>query len=331
MVGVPHACRMGPLLILVSASCFGAMAIFGKLAYAAGVPASTLVLLRFAVASAILVAAVAVVRLRSGQPALPVAVGKSRRRLVMTALALGGVGYAAQASFYFAALERIDAALVALVLYTFPVLVTLASVTLGRDRLTPARVAALLAATCGTALVLVGAGALSFGTAGVTLAFAAALTYTVYILVGESTVQQVPALTLTALVMVGATLTLALRALLTGGLSLDLTLAGWGWIVCIALVSTVVASTTFFAGLRHTGPSTASILSTFEPVATVGLAAVVLGERLGAIQVVGAGLVLSSVMLVQLGRRPVVDVPVPVLGTDTDTRSKDMERAASRS
>ena len=66
-------------------------------------------------------------------------------------------------------------------------------------------------------------------------------------------------------------------------------------------------------------------------MATVGLAAVVLGERLGAIQVVGAGLVLSSVMLVQLGRRPVVDVPVPVLGTDTDTRSKDMERAASRS
>ena len=207
---------MGPVLILVSASCFGAMAIFGKHAYAAGVPAPTLVLLRFAVASAILVTAVALVRLRSGRPALPVAAGESRRRLVVTALALGGVGYAAQASFYFASLERIDAALVALVLYTFPVLVTLASLTLGRDRLTPARVAALLAATGGTALVLVGAGALSFDTAGVTLAFAAALTYTVYILVGESTVQQVPALTLTALVMVGATLTLALRAMLTG-------------------------------------------------------------------------------------------------------------------
>lgn len=308
---------MGPVLILVSATCFGAMAIFGKLAYAAGVPAPTLVLLRFAMASTILVTAVAVVRLRSGRPALPCAAGASRRRLILTSLALGGVGYAAQASFYFAALERIDAALVALVLYTFPVLVTLASVTLGRDRLTPARVAALLAATCGTALVLVGAGALSFDTAGVGLAFAAALTYTVYILVGESTVQQMPALTLTALVMVGATVTLAMRAMLTGGLVLGLTLAGWGWIVCIALVSTVVASTTFFAGLRRTGPSTASILSTFEPVATVGLAAVILGERLSAIQAVGASLVLASVLLVQLRRRPVVDLPVPILETGT--------------
>ena len=321
---------MGPALILVSATCFGAMAIFGKLAYAAGVPAPTLVLLRFAVASTILITAVAVLRLRSGQPALPGAAGP-RGRLVITALALGGVGYAAQASFYFAALERIDAALVALVLYTFPVLVTLASVTLGRDRLTPARVAALLAATCGTALVLVGAGALSFDTAGVTLAFAAALTYTVYILVGESTVQQVPALTLTALVMIGATTTLAARAMLTGGLGLSLTLAGWGWIVCIALVSTVVASTTFFAGLRRTGPSTASILSTFEPVATVGLAAVILGERLSVIQTVGAGLVLSSVLLVQLGRRPALDLPVPTLDTTTEPRSHDKDRTASRS
>jgi len=49
--------------------------------------------------------------------------------------------------------------------------------------------------------------------------------------------------------------------------------------------------------------------------------------------VFGAGLVLSSVLLVQLGRRPVVDLPVPVLDTDTDTgtRSNDTDRVASRS
>lgn len=303
---------VGPLLILVSATCFGAMAVFGKLAYAAGVPAPTLVLLRFALASLVLGAAVLVVRRRSGRPALAGA-GPDRRRLVVTSLALGAVGYAAQASFYFAALERIDAALVALVLYTFPVLVTLASVALGRDRLTGARVAALLAATAGTALVLAGAGALTFDAAGVALAFAAAVTYTVYILVGETTVQRVPPLVLTALVMTGATATLGVRVALSGGLDLGFGAEGWGWIACIALVSTVVASTTFFAGLRRTGPSTASILSTFEPVATVALAAAVLGERLTLVQSLGAGLVLSSVLLVQLRRRPVVDGPVPVL------------------
>jgi drug/metabolite transporter (DMT)-like permease len=294
------------------------MAVFGKLAYAAGVPAPTLVLLRFALASLVLGAAVAAVRWRTGRPALAVE-GPLRHRLVLTSLALGAVGYAAQASFYFAALERIDAALVALVLYTFPVLVTLASVALGRDRLTGARVAALLAATGGTALVLAGAGALSFDAAGVALAFAAAVTYTVYILVGETTVQQVPPLVLTALVMAGATVTLGVRVALTGGLDLGFGAGGWGWIACIALVSTVVASTTFFAGLRRTGPSTASILSTFEPVATVALAAAVLGERLTLVQSLGAALVLSSVLLVQLRRRPVVDGPLPGLPAEQHT------------
>ncbi|GAA1132060.1 DMT family transporter [Nocardioides aquiterrae] len=293
---------MGPLLVLLSATCFGAMAVLGKLAYEEGVPPTTLVLLRFVIAALVLGGAVAVAA-RMGRPALPARPGGERRRLALTALALGCVGYAAQASFYFAALERIDAALVALVLYTFPVMVTVASVLLGRDRLTPPRVAALVAATCGTALVLVGAGGLAFHAAGVGLAFAAAVTYTGYILVGDSTVQRVPPLTLTALVMTGAAVTLAVRALLTGGLDVDIRPVGWLWIGCIALVSTVVASTAFFAGLHRTGPSTASILSTFEPVATVVLAAVVLGERLSPVQAVGGALVLSSVLLVQLRRR----------------------------
>jgi drug/metabolite transporter (DMT)-like permease len=61
---------------------------------------------------------------------------------VLTALGLGAVGYATPSILYFAALERINASLVALVLYTYPALVTLAAALLGRDRLTPGRSAA---------------------------------------------------------------------------------------------------------------------------------------------------------------------------------------------
>jgi hypothetical protein len=45
----------------------------------------------------------------------------------------------------------------------------------------------------------------------------------------------------------------------------------------------------------------------------VTLAALVLGERLTSLQAIGAALVLSSVLLVQLRRRPVVDAPVPLV------------------
>ena len=57
------------------------------------------------------------------------------------------------------------------------------------------------------------------------------------------------------------------------------------------------------------GPSTASILSTLEPLTTVALAFVVFGETLSAVQVTGAALVLGAAVWLQ--RRPRTPQPVP--------------------
>jgi len=104
---------------------------------------------------------------------------------------------------------------------------------------------------------------------------------------------------LSALVMTGAAGTLGVRAGLTGGVDLDFGASGWVWLACIAVVSTVVAMLAFFAGLKRTGPSTAAILSTFEPVTTAALAAIVLGESLTPVQLAGGALVLASVGVLQ--------------------------------
>ncbi len=81
------------------------------------------------------------------------------------------------------------------------------------------------------------------------------------------------------------------------------TAAGWGWLTAVAVVSTVVAVSLFFAGLRRVGPTTASILSTVEPLVTVVLAFLVFGEMLGAIQVAGGALVLAAVFVLQVRTR----------------------------
>src|ERR671932_117232 len=143
---------MGPALCLLSAACFGAMAVFGKLAYQAGVTPSGLLLLRFVLAAALLGALLAVL--------------------------------------YFSALERIDASLVVLVLYTYPLLVTVASALLGRERLTRARATAVALASGGIGLVLLGAGGVAFDVVGGGLAFGAAGVYTVYILVADTVVHR---------------------------------------------------------------------------------------------------------------------------------------------
>jgi drug/metabolite transporter (DMT)-like permease len=53
----------------------------------------------------------------------------------------------------------------------------------------------------------------------------------------------------------------------------------------------------FFAGLRRVGPTTASILSTAEPVVTVLLTFLVFGELLGPVQLLGGALVLGAVLV----------------------------------
>jgi len=280
---------VGALLCILSAAGFGTMAIFGKLAYEQDVGVGDLLLVRFALAAVVLLA------IAWARGALR---GLSRRG-ALTALALGAIGYATQSGLFFSALDRMDASLLALILYTYPVFVCVAAIALGRERASARRIVGLVAASAGAALVLAGAASGSFDTLAAAMGFGAVLAYTMYILVGDRIVSGIPLLALAALVCTGATVTFALAAVLRGGPELGFGAAGWGWIGAIALASTVFAILTFFAGLERVGPSAAAILSVFEPVVTVVLAALVFGESLAAVQVAGGALVLLAVVVVQ--------------------------------
>ena len=286
---------MGALLCVLSAAGFGAMGIFGKLAYDEGVGVWELLLVRFGLA-AIVLGAVA---------ALRGAMRELGGRAVASGLLMGCVGYATQAGLYFLALERMDASLLSLLLYTFPAMVTLAALLVGRERPTPRRVAALGIALAGTALVLAGAGTGALDPLGTVLALCAALAYTIYILVGDRVLADAPPLALSALVCTGATGTFLVIGLARGGPALGFGGEAWLWLGSIALVSTVAAIILFFAGLARVGPSTAAILSTVEPVVTVALAAAAFGEVLTAVQLVGGALVLATVFVLNApSRRP---------------------------
>ena len=286
-------------MCLASGAAFGAMAIFGKLSYEEGATVGTLLALRFVMAAAVfwlLVAASGAAR----------AVRGLRRRDLGTGLALGACGYALQAGFYFVALERIDASLLSLVLYTFPAIVAVAAVLIGRERMTGRRLAALTLSFGGLALVVAGAGAGALDAAGVALGMAAAVTYSTYILVSDRVVGRLDPRLLSAIVCSGAAVTLTAGSALLGQLRPgELTAAGWGWLACLALISTVAAVSLFFAGLKRVGPTAASILATVEPLVTVVLAFLVFGEALGAVQLLGGALVLAAVPVLSAsgGRR----------------------------
>jgi drug/metabolite transporter (DMT)-like permease len=278
--------RLGAALCLGSAVAFGAMAVFGKLAFEAGVGVITLLFVRFVLAAPVFWFALG--RNRAWAGAAP--------RTLLIALGLGAVGYATQSGLYFAALTRMDAGLLALLLYTYPAFVTLAAIALGRETPSRRRVGALLMSSGGVALVLAGASGDGFDLLGAAMGVGAALTYTAYILVSDRVSGEIDPLPLSALVTTGAAVTFGIAGAATGSLDTSFAAEGWLWLGLIALVSTVSAIVLFFAGLRRVGPSTAAILSTLEPPTTVLLAFLAFGEALTALQLAGGALVLAAVV-----------------------------------
>jgi len=287
----------GVALALTSAAGFGVMPVLGKVAYDDGAEPVGVLAVRFVLAAAALL----VLARLLGQP-LP------RDRRFGALVLLGGAGYVGQAMCFFLALERISAGLTSLLLYVFPALVVVLSAVLLRERPRPLSTGCVALALTGTALTI---GPVQGGQgSGVALGLGAALVYALYVL-ASSRVTGVGAVAMSAVVLSAAAVT-------TGGLALVVRPAlpssatAWLALVGVALLGTVVAVTAFFGALALLGPSDAAVLSTVEPVVSVAVAGLVLGERLTSTQLAGGALVLLAVtVLARAGSRAVEPEAVP--------------------
>lgn len=277
----------GVVLVAVSGASFGTLAIFARYAYRAGGEPTAVLFLRFTVAAMVLVAVLAVRR-----EALP------RGRALLPLVGLGAIGYVGQSLAYFTALTYASVALVSLLLYLFPVIVVLLSRVFLGERLTRVRGTALALALAGSALT-VGSGA-GGRPLGVVLGIVSAVLYALYIVIGSRVTAGVGAIPAATVIVGSAALSFGLVVLVTRPAFPHGALGAFA-ILGLALVATVVAIVTFFAGLARLGPTDSSTLSTFEPVVTVLLAATLLGERVTPLQLAGGALILGAVLL--LARR----------------------------
>jgi drug/metabolite transporter (DMT)-like permease len=286
---------LGIVLALTSAASFGVMPVLTKVVYDDGAEPVGVLAVRFAIAAVVLQ-----VLARTRREVRP-----TGRTLALLA-GLGGIGYVGQALCYFFALERISAGLTSLLLYVYPALVVVLGAVVLRDRPRPLAVGCVVVATLGTALTI---GPVAGGqSSGVLLGLAAALVYAVYILV-SSRVTDVGPFATAAWVLTASAVVMGVLALATGP-RLPSSATAWLALVGVALIGTVVAVTTFFAALALLGPSDTAVVSTVEPVVSIAVAGLVLGERLGSLQLAGGVVVLLAVGVLARTRPPVEPVPV---------------------
>src|SRR2546421_7454600 len=266
MAGVPAPVRnrsaAGVALVIASPCFFGSLGVFGKLAYRLGLSTPQLLSYRFGLAALLLWLAAAVTR----QGLLP------RRSLLGLAI-MGGAGYVGQSGSYFSALHFIPASTNALLLYTFPVDVTLLAALLFREALGWVKLAACGLAFFGTLLV-VEAQLHAAPPIGIVLGLGSAAFYSGYILYGSRLLPGLPPVSATATIMTSAAVVWGIYASATSQLGVTWTAPRIALIGSFAVLGTTIPVLSFILGLRLVGPSRAAILSSFEPASTALLAVI---------------------------------------------------------
>ncbi len=273
-------------LLALSAIALGCAPLIATQVYAQGVSVTTMLAIRFSIPALAFWAIVAARR-----APLP------DRTTIVRGLLQGALFYATQALLFFTAIERVDASVATVLFYLYPALVFVVAVPLGRDRFSRLRFAAVPVSIVGVALVAAGAGIGSVDVLGAAMAAGSALAYVGFTLHGDAVAQRADPFVLVALLATGAVGTFVGFGLATGELHGPIPTAGWLWIVAVGC-TTIVAYFAFFKAIRSAGPSLASILAMLEPVFVLGVAGLLLGERLAPVQLVGAVLVVASVLAV---------------------------------
>lgn len=297
--------RWSLVAVVVSAACFGTLAILTPLAYASGALPLPLLAWRFVIASALL-AVVAQVR----EPgSLRVPAGDVGR---YATLALTGYG-AASVCFFFALLYA-DAAVVAVLLYAYPAFVTVAGWAWLGEKPTWAAAGAVSATFAGCALVVgVGSGDVYASLPGILLGLGAAVGYTLFNLLSHRWLPGRSRLTMMAYTFGIAAILPALGALAMGGAGAlstsEWTATTWGLLAAIVLIPTFAAIVLYLEGIRGLGPSQAAVISTLEPIFTIVLARIFLPEQsaLAPLQMVGVALVIGGVVVAEIGARASVE------------------------
>ena len=272
----PAAHRLGSALCIASAIAFGAMAIFGKLAYDAGVGILTLLFVRFSIAAPVLWLG-ALQRRRArllGRDRAGRCWPRSRSAPSATRCRPGCTsprsrGWTPRCCRCCSTRS--------------PRWSTVAAIALGRETASRRRTGALLVSSGGLALVLLGAGAGTFDWLGAALGLGAALTYTAYILVSDRVGGELRGAAAVGADHHGRGDHVRRRRAPPAARSTPASRAraGCGWRRSRSSRRSR-RSRSSSPGCGASGPSTASILSTLEPLTTVALAFVVFGETLSA-------------------------------------------------
>ncbi len=283
----------GALVAVLSALALSVMGIFGKYLYEYNVDPLNIVTLRAIIAFTTL--AFVYLLLTRRLPCIRIAD-------IGLFVLLGFIGIALNYASFFLALKFTNLTTTIILLYTFPAFVVLGEFLFFGKPLNGVTITSVLLSLAGCVLIT-GAYDLSLlivNAWGAVFGLTASLTKAVYTLLGKKLLGRYDAWTTTFYAMGFGAVFLLIYSSVSGVLEISLPIGAWGYIMAIAWIPTLIGYSLFVVALSYLEAGRASIIATLEPATAILLASLLLGEKIGMLQLAGIVVVLSSVLLLQL-------------------------------
>lgn len=226
----------------------------------------------------------------------------TRRELaIMAAL---GVLFASSSLTLYASFLYMDAGVASTLLFVYPVIVAVIMTVFFHERLTIVTVLSIVLALSGIMLLSKGGNGSALSMLGIVLVMVSSLTYAVYIVAVNRSMQHMPSFRLSFYVMVFASLTV-LAFSFCGNNQLQL-LSGfdqWGLALMLAVIPTVMSLVLMAVAVHNIGSTPTAIMGTLEPLTAVVIGITVFGEAFTSRLAVGILMILGAVMLIVAMKR----------------------------
>jgi drug/metabolite transporter (DMT)-like permease len=286
--------RFGYFYVALSSLLFAVSGTASKFLFNDGVTPYQLVQIRTVLASTVLLAWLALVNPAS----LRISV-RSLPRFILLGFVLAATMFT-----YFYAISKIQVAAAILLQYQSPVLVAAYALVFSRERHSTTTLVAIAGSGLGCYLA-VGAytlDLLSLNKAGIIGGLSAAAFLACYTVLSESALRRYRPWTVLFYASLFSAVACNLLLAPFEGLTRSYNTVQWFWILFISIAGTAVSLGLYNKGLRMIRSTHASITATLQPISAALIAFLFLGEIMRPWQLVGVGLVVASIVVLQIGK-----------------------------